>query len=1119
MDSNGVVVHLVKGNRKFEVPITPQLSAEDVCVTVGKFLKFRPAIMHLFGIRYLKSDTWLPPCFQFDSNVNYDVEFRLRFKLPFFTELSRLDENAFDYCFHQVRHDLLKETIPDVSRDQTKNEVFGLCFTDMLRAITEEGLTLETVENNAEDYIPRTIHKKHKWFLKKKIRKSITALLEADKNHDARFLKEQYLSQMEELAPHYLAQEFHALTYKEEEYPAAIRVDPYHPDQPGVSISYIGKQNWEHLCTIEDLCFVSMRTDGTAEISRKNGIPVCFKFKSQDQVQSFVSHLDGYYRLCEKWTFNLCKDLVSPSLTKLRMNKCHGPVGEKFAHQKLSTHPSTGPGSYILRQSSTVFDEFAVDFISQNKNRPITRHIAKTEEGNLRLEDDIKEFSTTAELLFYHSNHLEGDISVKECLPPSEYDCSPLLLCRKKDKSSGYSTASRQDRVESAAAPQCIPARNLQIFRGKSFELEGKMCKVVKAVWNSNKGPSCNVAIKFLKKEHEEKLRKEFLEMADHCVLWQCDSLVALRGIVLGHPQAMVLDWMPLGPLDGYLKDNALFPENVELIEAAGQIAKALWFLEDHGIVHGNIRCHNVLVYEHTDSAFVVKLADPSIPDYSLQDIHWIPPELYEIPSLAKAYGTADVWALGTTLWQVFSYGKKPPEDLSYKAKYSCGWRLPRPPKCPPEIYRIISECWSQIPDCRKQPQAIVRDIHQILYQLIGSKRVHSYATVTPAPSEGSPSQINDAFDVSSDCLWATFGSEHHTNSSSDGTVSTFINDASVRSSSTNHSRQTQFTWLLNGTFESNSPDLISGFSTVYTNGSMGTIYSTGSAQGIYVFGKDQITLGRMIGQGCYGAVYMGELIRSDGSPEHVAVKMMKDSLEEKEQEEFQREYQILQSLNHPNIVEVKGVVYDPSLLLIMEFLPMGSLLDYFRMFHTKPNLRQLMKFAKDICDGMDYLVSYNLVHRDLAARNILVASDDLVKISDFGLARFTDKDDNCYKLRTDRKLPVKWYPPESLHDWKFSEKSDIWSYGVTLYEIFSYGQEPNLPGVSNNESGDVKETDELQEIVKLLSSGVRLPCPEHCPNNVYKQLMLPCWEMNPQDRPSFSKLLGEIRDVEINLF
>ena len=110
-------------------------------------------------------------------------------------------------------------------------------------------------------------------------------------------------------------------------------------------------------------------------------------------------------------------------------------------------------------------------------------------------------------------------------------------------------------------------------------------------------------------------------------------------------------------------------------------------------------------------------------------------------------------------------------------------------------------------------------------------------------------------------------------------------------------------------------------------------------------------------------------------------------------------------------------------------------------------------------------------------------------------------------------------YPPESLQYLKFSEHSDVWSYGVTLYEIFSYGQEPTLPGVKVNEEGEEQsETAELDEIFKLLTNGVRLPCPETCPKSVYTQLMLPCWQLNPHERPTFSKLLTLLFNIKEGL-
>jgi len=116
------------------------------------------------------------------------------------------------------------------------------------------------------------------------------------------------------------------------------------------------------------------------------------------------------------------------------------------------------------------------------------------------------------------------------------------------------------------------------------------------------------------------------------------------------------------------------------------------------------------------------------------------------------------------------------------------------------------------------------------------------------------------------------------------------------------------------------------------------------------------------------------------------------------------------------------------------------------------------------------------------------------------------------------RSIPSR-YPPESLEYGRFSEQSDIWSYGVTLFEIFSYGLEPILPGLSNNEAEADPDNMRMKEMLDLLNNGVRLPCPESCPQSVYTQLMLPCWDLQPQNRPSFRSLLGDIIKVESNLF
>ncbi|NXK89244.1 JAK3 kinase, partial [Formicarius rufipectus] len=244
-----------------------------------------------------------------------------------------------------------------------------------------------------------------------------------------------------------------------------------------------------------------------------------------------------------------------------------------------------------------------------------------------------------------------------------------------------------------------------------------------------------------------------------------------------------------------------------------------------------------------------------------------------------------------------------------------------------------------------------------------------------------------------------------------------------------------------------------------------------------------------LLGKGNFGSV---ELCRydplGDSTGELVAVKkLQQDSA--KELRDFEREIQILHSLQHDFIVRYRGVCYSRGwrgLRLVMEFLPNGCLRDYLQKNQTRLDHRMLLLYAWQICKGMEYLGAQRCVHRDLASRNILVESETHVKIGDFGLAKLLPQDKDYYVVREPGQSPVFWYSPESLSDNIFSCASDIWSYGVLLYELFTYSNKSKSPSEEFlRMMGTGKPAQIICHLLELLKDNRRLPVPSGCPAEV----------------------------------
>ncbi|XP_076868267.1 LOW QUALITY PROTEIN: activated CDC42 kinase 1 [Brachyhypopomus gauderio] len=256
------------------------------------------------------------------------------------------------------------------------------------------------------------------------------------------------------------------------------------------------------------------------------------------------------------------------------------------------------------------------------------------------------------------------------------------------------------------------------------------------------------------------------------------------------------------------------------------------------------------------------------------------------------------------------------------------------------------------------------------------------------------------------------------------------------------------------------------------------------------------LTLLEKLGDGSFGVVKRGEWQAPSGRVLNVAVKCLKtDLLDETEGlDDFIREVNTMHSLDHQNLIRLYGVILTHPMKMVTELAPLGSLLDRLRKRQGHILMSVLCRYAVQISCGMAYLESRRFIHRDLAARNILLASNDLVKIGDFGLMRALPKNDDHYVMQEHHKVPFAWCAPESLKTRTFSHATDTWMFGVTLWEMFTHGQEPWL-GLNGS-----------QILHKIDKEGERLVKPEDCPQDIYN-VMLQSWSPKPEDRPTFVAL------------
>uniref|UniRef100_A0A671XZ75 Tyrosine-protein kinase n=1 Tax=Sparus aurata TaxID=8175 RepID=A0A671XZ75_SPAAU len=1029
--------------------------AEELCISAAKACGIAPVYCSLFGLMRENDRIWFPPnhIFKLHQPASESLQFRIRYYFPGWhnsgsslyahrygaskgMESPVMDDCVMAYQFFQWRSDFLNGSVQIPVNHEAQEECLGMAVLDMMRLAKESGQSPVSICNDTsyKAFLPRCVRSRiqeYNVLTRKRIRYRFKKFIQQFSECKATVcnLKLKYLMSLETLLPSLYSERF-----QEVRNGAAGELQTYcdFPEVIDISIKQANKEG-------------SMESR-VVTLTRQDNKILELEFHLLSEALSFVSLVDGYYRLVADAHHYLCKEVAPPRLLECLQSYCHGPVSMEFTIGKLRRY-GNHQGLYILRCSPRDYDKYFMSFVVGYETMVDYKHcqIVKTEAGQYILSGAKRSFGSLRELLHcYQKEALRTDgytFQLTRCCPPTLKDKSNLLVCRNNQGTEVSLSPSLHKHDISQMVFHKIRKEDLIINDSLGQGTFTKIfCGVRKELGDYGEVHQMDVVIKILDKAHRN-YSESFFEAASMMSQLSHKHLLLNYGVcVCGNENMMVQEYGKFGSLDTYLKKNKSCVNITWKLEVAKQLSWAMHYLEDKNLIHGNVCAKNVLLIREEDrttgSLPFIKLSDPGISitvlpkEVLVERIPWVPPECIENPqNLSLA---TDKWGFGTTLWEICSGGDKPLSTLDCSKKnlfYEDRHQLPAPKWT--ELANLINSCMDYEPSHRPSFRAIIRDLNSLFtpdYELL----------------------------VESDMV-------------------------------PNRTRGNGFPWAA----ESQEP-----------------------AQ----FEERHLIFLKQLGKGNFGSVEMCRYDPlQDSTGEVVAVKKLQHSTAE-HLRDFEREIEILKSLQHENIVKYKGVCYSAgrrNLRLIMEYLPYGSLRDYLIKHKDHFDSMKLLHYASQICKGMDYLAIKRYIHRDLATRNILVESEMRVKIGDFGLTKVLPQDKEYYTVREPGESPIFWYAPESLTESKFSVASDVWSFGVVLYELFTYSDKNcSPPAVFMDKMGNEKQGQMIvYHLIDLLKQGYRLPAPENCPKEIHR-IMTECWSSEPRLRPTFKTLIHSVETV-----
>uniref|UniRef100_A0A8C1XW57 Tyrosine-protein kinase n=1 Tax=Cyprinus carpio TaxID=7962 RepID=A0A8C1XW57_CYPCA len=989
---------------------TRHITAESVCALAAKASGILPVFHNLFALASEDLSYWYPPTHVFKSEENVKVHYRVRFffsswfgqgsKASYRFSLSRgricavLDYCVIDYLFAQSRSDFVSGRggiSPALSLQQ---ECLGMAVLDLWRMAKERNQSLGEICNTTsyKSCLPETHRQdiqRMSRLARYQIRKTLKRFLKKLGRCSAgeRSLKLKYLMELSVLEPNYGSESFPLV------------------------------KEWQTFCDFPQITDISIKRLSQEQmplegrvvtLTRQDDQCMEAEFHTLTEALSFVSLVDGYFRLTTDSTHYFCTEVAPPSLLEDIQNYCHGPITSEFAVHKLKKAGAKN-GMFLLRHSPKDFDKYFLTVCIQTHLGVDYKDCLIEKNEKYSLAGIHNSFCSLKQLtdFYQHSTLLMSDIPVTlgKCCPPRPKELTNMIILRNSSMTEMPSSPMLQRHKPSHMQFHMIKHEDLtwkeslgqgsftHIFRGSKTDQRDGVTHTTE------------VLLKVLDANHKN-CWESFFEAASLMSQISHKHLLLVYGIsVHKSKNIMVQEFVKHGALDLYLKKSMSVSVSWKL-DVAKQLACALNFLEEKNIAHGNICAKNLLLAREgdpsSDNSPFIKLSDPGTSmallgkDVVLDRIPWVAPEVLDTLEIELE---CDKWSFGTTLWEIFNNGEAPlqGQDLIQKQQfYEHFSNLPALEWT--ELADLIAQCMQYQPELRPSCRSIIRQLNSLItsdYEIL-------HATGTLPKSDGF--------------------------------------------------------WKRPNMFKKQQQD---------------------------VFEERYLRFISILGKGNFGSV---ELCRydpwGDNTGDLVAVKELQSN-KQATVTDFQREIQTISSLHCDYIVKYKGICYSTGRLstkLVMEYLPYGSLIGYMEKHRQNVCTRRLLLFASQICKGMEYLQSMRYVHRDLAARNILVASDTLVKIADFGLTKIIPVDKEYYRVTQPGESPV--FCNFFCH---------------TGCELSSINKRERKRDYVHSPSMAI-------HLLNLLKDNWRLPAPSQCPPKVHS-IMMQCWEFNSEDRPSFSSL------------